>query len=299
MASHESTPSLRPSSPAERKSESMTRRRKTDTQTLAPATISEMRGVRYLHLGTPWVQGAMRLSRPDDLELEYVRRMMAWLLLREPEHATRGHAVQLGLGAASITRFCHGVLRMRTTAVELNPTVIDACRLWFALPRDGRRLRVLLDDAGRYVADPDNAGTADVLCVDAYDHEAAAPVLDDEAFYRACHRLLAAGGVMSVNLFGRDTRFAISVARIQAAFGAGRVAMLEATAEGNIIVMACKRADLPSPETLALRAAHIETRFALADLPARRWLELYMPLPPLDVPPAAAQPAGVSPDGGA
>ena len=32
--------------------------------------------------------------------------------------------MQLGLGAAAITRFCHQVLRMRTTAVELNPAVI-------------------------------------------------------------------------------------------------------------------------------------------------------------------------------
>jgi spermidine synthase len=262
----------------------ITRRKKTDLQTLAPATLSEMRGVRYLHLGSPWVQGAMRIAKPNQLELEYVRRMMAWLLLREPERTTRGHAVQLGLGSASITRFCHGVLRMRTTAVEINPTVIDACRLWFHLPKDGKRLRVLLDDAGRYVADPANAGSADALCVDAYDHEAAAPVLDDEAFYQACHRLLSDHGVMSVNLFGRDTRLALTLARIQAAFGAGRVAMLKATAEGNIIVLACKGADLPARETLALRAEQIEARFALPDLPARSWVELYMPLPPLDEP---------------
>ena len=44
---------------------------------LAPATISEADGVRYLHLGTDWVQGAMRLRKPHAIELEYVRRMMA------------------------------------------------------------------------------------------------------------------------------------------------------------------------------------------------------------------------------
>ena len=30
---------------------------------------------------------------------------------------------------------------MPTTAVEINGSVIDACRLWFALPPDGARLR--------------------------------------------------------------------------------------------------------------------------------------------------------------
>ena len=114
---------------------------------LAPATMSEADGVRYLHLGTPWVQGALRTRKPNAIELEYVQRMMAWMLLRPSRELTRGHAVQLGLGAATITRFCHGMLRMRTTAVELNPTVIAACRMWFRLPADGARLAVLNGDA--------------------------------------------------------------------------------------------------------------------------------------------------------
>lgn len=41
-----------------------------------PATITEFEGVRSLHLGTSWVQGAMRLARPDAIELEYVQMMM-------------------------------------------------------------------------------------------------------------------------------------------------------------------------------------------------------------------------------
>ena len=80
------------------------------------------------------------------IELEYVQRMMAWMLLRPSDELTHGHAVQLGLGAGAITRYCHSVLKLRTTAVELNPTVIAACRLWFHLPRDSSRLLVLLPD---------------------------------------------------------------------------------------------------------------------------------------------------------
>src|SRR5690349_6611763 len=146
-------------------------------QTLEPATMSEQDGVRYLHLGTPWVQGAMRVRKPLAIELEYVQRMMAWMLWRPAAEVDRGHAVQLGLGAAAITRFAHRVLRMRTTAVELNPTVIAACRLWFHLGPDDARLEVREDDAGRWVADPAHLATADVLSVDLYDHDAAAPVL--------------------------------------------------------------------------------------------------------------------------
>ncbi len=40
----------------------MSRANATDWPTV---TISEHAGVRYLHLDTPWVQGAMRLAKPD------------------------------------------------------------------------------------------------------------------------------------------------------------------------------------------------------------------------------------------
>jgi spermidine synthase len=256
---------------------------------LAPATISEADGVRYLHLGTPWVQGAMRINKPQVLELEYIQRMMVWMLLRPEAELTRGHAVQLGLGAAAITRYCHGMLRMRTTAVELNPSVIDACRLYFRLPQDSARLQVVNMNATDYVADADRAQTAQVLCVDLYDHDAASPVLDSELFYRRCRRLLDHGGVMTVNLFGRDASFERSARRIAAAFGVDRVWSLQATKEGNTIVVAVRHdvtkdviddASLAMPDraTLAARAQNIETRFGL---PARKWLRMIRPLPPL------------------
>jgi spermidine synthase len=243
---------------------------------LASATISESDGVRYLHLGTPWVQGAMRLRKPLALELEYVQRMMAWLLLRPLDDLPSAHAVQLGLGAGSITRFCHAKLHMRTSVVEINPEVIGACRAWFRLPHAANRLEVLQMDAADYVADPAHAGSADALCVDLYDHDAASPVLDSEDFYRGCRRLLADGGVASVNLFGRDASFARSAERIAAAFGAERMLSLRPTREGNTIVLACKDAGWPDRSTLLARADAIESRFGL---PARKWLRMIRPLP--------------------
>src|SRR5471032_592193 len=130
---------------------------------IEPATMSEYDGVRYLHLGTPWVQGAMRVRKPQVIELEYVQRMMAWMLWRPEADLAQGHAVQLGLGAASITRFTHKVMRMRTTAVEINPTVITACRMWFQLPDDDARLQVVESDAGAWVQDAAHLQSADVL----------------------------------------------------------------------------------------------------------------------------------------
>jgi hypothetical protein len=63
-----------------------------------PIDISEQAGVRYLHFGSSWVQGAMRIARPWNLELEYTREMMASLLLRDDPHWPR-KVLLIGLGA--------------------------------------------------------------------------------------------------------------------------------------------------------------------------------------------------------
>lgn len=260
----------------------MTAPRKSD---LAEATISESDGVRYLHLDTPWVQGAMLLRQPRTLVLEYVQRMMAWMLWRPQDELTQGRAVQLGLGAAAITRFTHQVLRMPTIAVELNPAVIAACRRWFRLPNDNARPRA--DDAPLTVRQADAAhwlrsadapcGQVSVLCVDLYDHEAAAPVLDDESFYADCRALLAEGGAMTVNLFGRRASFGLSMARIAAVFGAQQLWHLKPTREGNTIAVATHGVAVPDRHTLLARADNIESRYGL---PARKWLRLVQPWQP-------------------
>jgi spermidine synthase len=246
---------------------------------LPSATISEHEGVRFLHLDTPWVQGAMLIREPRVIVLEYVRRMMAWMLWRPSAEVAAGHAVQLGLGAASITRFCHSVLRMpRVTAVELNRAVISACYHGFKLPANDDQLTVIEADAGVWVADAAHQATAQVLCVDLYDHEAAAPVLDSDGFYAHCRSVLAPGGVMSVNLFGRASSFAASAARIAAVFGRDQVWSLTPTKEGNTVVIATRGVEVPGREELLARAAVIEREYGL---PARKWLKMVRPLPPL------------------
>jgi spermidine synthase len=219
----------------------------------------------------------MRIAKPKAIELDYVQRMMAWMLWRPADAVDSGHAVQLGLGAAAITRFTHQVLRMQTTAVEINPSVIAACRAWFQLGADDSRLTVVNQDAALWLADAGRPGCADVLCVDLYDHEAAAPVLDDESFYLACRDALGDGGVMSVNLFGRHSSFERSKARIESAFGADQVWQLAPTREGNSIVIAGRGVELPARELMSERAERIESRWKL---PARKWLRLLKPATP-------------------
>ena len=172
---------------------------------LPEVNFSDFGDARFLHLGTQWVQGSMLRDAPYDLELEYVRRMMVGLLFTDAGQIAKKHAMQLGLGSAALTKFCYKKLRMKTSAIEINPQVITACRLWFKLPRDDSRLRVTLADAAEEIRKPEHQGTVDLLHVDLYDDEAAAPVLDDADFYTRCRGLLTQNGVMTVNLFGRHS----------------------------------------------------------------------------------------------
>jgi spermidine synthase len=164
---------------------------------------------------------------------------------------------------------------MKTTAIELNPQVVAACRIWFKLPSDDDKLSVILGDAAEVAAHEHWQGSVDALQVDLYDHEAAAPVLDSEAFYADCRRLLTEDGCMTVNLFGRSSSYSRSLAHIVAAFGADTVWAFRPTREGNTIVLALRQPQHPQRAQLAERAETIETRWGL---PARKWLRAFKPV---------------------
>ncbi|SEA37892.1 MULTISPECIES: spermidine synthase [Acidovorax] len=252
----------------------MARKKTTDIE-LPEVSVSDDGEVRHLHLGTPWIQGSMRVAEPFEIELQYVQRMMAWLLFVEPASVTKRHAMQLGLGAGAITKFCHKKLRLCTTAIELNPQVLAVCRQWFKLPPDGPKLRVVLADAAEEIRNPMWQGTVDALAVDLYDHEAAAPVLDSPGFYADCRALLTEDGCMTVNLFGRASSFERSLQSMASAFGEEALWAFKPTREGNTVVLAQRTPSRPKRTELAARAEAIQARW---DLPSAKWMRVFKPV---------------------
>ena len=238
---------------------------------LPEVNFSDHGPIRYLHLGSEWVQGSMRLNDPYTIDLEYVQRMLAGLLFTPVQDVPQQHAMQLGLGAAALTKFCHKKLRCRTTAIEINPQVVAACRLWFKLPADDDRLSVILGDAEEVVAHDHWRHQIDHLHVDLYDHEAASPVLDSTEFYAGCRQLLTDVGVMSVNLFGRSLSYQRSLQHIIEAFSASAVWAFKPTREGNTVVLALRTPVQVERNQLALQAEQIEQLWP--DLPAKRWVK--------------------------
>lgn len=231
----------------------------------APVTLSEIDGVRYLHFGTEWVQGAMRLRKPDWPELEYAQQMMAWMLYIDAPTAI----AQLGLGTAALTKFCYRQFPAATvTAVELNPSVIAICESMFKLPASDARLSVLEMDALDFVEDPANHGAFDVLQCDLYDATARGPVLDTPEFYQACNACLTEQGIMTVNLFGDHPSYNKNLKAMKFAFD--DVICLPEVHDGNVVALCFKTRRQIDDVALAQRALDI---VATTKLPAKSWVK--------------------------
>lgn len=214
--------------------------------------VSEKRGVRYLHFGSAWIQGAMRLGSPHALELAYTREMMAGLLM-QPDAAwgTAASAgwpqriLMIGLGAASLARFVHRYLpHACCTVVEINPQVVAVARQFFHLPPESARFSIVLDDGTAVVARTDES--FDLILVDGFGPDARAGGLDTLAFYGHCRQRLSQQGLLVCNLLGRSKGFAASAERIDAAF-AGRSLVFPSCDSGNAIAFAAAGEPLLTP----------------------------------------------------
>ncbi len=251
--------------------------RKTRSAPRHAVDISEEDGVRYLHFGSEWVQGAMRIARPWSLELAYTREMMAGLLLRPADEWPRT-ALLVGLGAGSLAKFIYRQLpECRITVVEINPQVEFVARQFFKLPDDPLRLDVLIGCGADYMLS--GSKTFDTILVDGFDPEARTGPLDTLPFYQACRARLSDSGLLGVNLLGRDKTFPASVERLRQAFD-NRVAVFPSCDSGNTIAFATggKPIDV-SLEAMRERATLLKKTARLDLLPTISRLQLSNPLP--------------------
>ncbi len=197
--------------------------------------ISEERGVRYLHFGSPWIQGAMRVARPWALELEYTRDMMLPLLLR-PQSRWPGQVLLIGLGAASLPKFLYRHRPKATlTVVEIDGAVVHAATQHFKLPADPRRLAIEIAEGHEYVAATERR--FDLIVVDGYDAKCRVGMLDTLAFYCGCRARLTDEGLLVTNFLNRHRGLAAGLERMDTAFD-DRTCALPACSSGNVVAVA-------------------------------------------------------------
>lgn len=195
--------------------------------------ISEAAGVRYLHFGSSWIQGAMRIGRPFALELDYTREMMVPLLLHGDDWPRK--VLQVGLGAASVTKFLHRHRpQAKQTVIEIEPRVEAAARQFFKLPDDPARIEIRYGDGADFMAG--SKQRYDLILVDGFDADARSGRLDTLPFYLDCRARLAQDGLLCVNLLSRRRDFSKSVKRLEEAFD-GRAIAFPSCDSGNAIAL--------------------------------------------------------------
>ena len=226
--------------------------------------VSEEGGVRYLQFGIDWIQGAMRIQRPNALELNYTQEMMAGLLLREPPWPK--NALLIGLGAGSMVKFIyHKLPDTRITVVEIDPQVEIIARMHFRLPDDPLRLNIVIGDGAQYMLD--DGREFDAIFIDGFDKNGRAGVLDTLPFYQACRARLTANGLMAVNLLGRSRGFQASAGRIATAFE-GRSLVFPSCSSGNTIAFATGGEQVNvTLDELIDRAKHVQQTTGLNLMP--------------------------------
>ena len=197
--------------------------------------ISEAAGVRYLHFGSDWIQGAMRIARPHALELEYTREMMACLLWR-PDPQWPRRALLIGLGAGSLVKFLRRQRpACRISVVEIDAAVHAAAQQYFALPEQDPTLSVVIADGANALA----AGrtTYDLIMIDAFDGDGRSGRLDSLPCYADARARLTDRGLLAVNLLSRRRGHRGRIERLGEAFS-GRLLVLPANPAGNVVAFA-------------------------------------------------------------
>jgi spermidine synthase len=149
--------------------------------------------------GTP--QSHVDLDDPTHLHFEYVARMGAVIdRLRMPGQPLT--AVHLGAGAMTVPRYVEATRPgSRQQVIELEQPLVDLVRVHLPLPR-GAAIRTRIGDARATLARLPDAlvGQVDLLVADVFAGARTPAHLTTTAFYRDAARLLAADGVLLVNV---------------------------------------------------------------------------------------------------
>lgn len=226
--------------------------------------VSEIDGVRSLHLGSDTVQSSMRVKAPYDLELKYTRGMMVFLLFNKQVR----NLTMIGLGGGSVPKYIYQYLpQIACKVIEINSRIIQVARSHFFVPADEflptgeARFEVIQADGAVYVAE--HADSMQVLVIDAFDSRGIPQDLCTQAFFDDCAEALTADGMLVVNLWGSDRNFDVYLQRIEQSFQQ-RVLVMPTGRPGNIIVFGFKRApqDLRW-STLRERARALEAEYKI------------------------------------
>ncbi|HZX33715.1 MAG TPA: methyltransferase [Rhodocyclaceae bacterium] len=185
---------------------------------------------RFLYFSFAHVQSAMRIKKPDSLELAYTRKMMSFALFNpQPKRI-----LMLGLGGGSLAKFCHRHFPdAEITVIEINEHVL-AFREEFCVPQESERFRIVLGDAAEFVATAER--TFDVILVDAFDRDGFASSICNTEFYEHLKYPLADGGLIVCNLSGDANERAAHLRMLRRTFGENALSIPVGPDDNDIVI---------------------------------------------------------------
>ena len=196
-----------------------------------PVEISEMNGVRSLHIGTDTIQSSMKIGESFALELNYTKVMALCTLFNSDSKKI----FIIGLGGGSMPKFFYKHYPQSNIVVlELHPQVISAAYTYFDLP-DNSRLNVIEGDGIKYLMDKDH--TYNILLSDAFDEYGIPDVFTTIEYFMLCKSRLSNDGIFMINLWGSDSGTPSYIDIIKKVFN-NQVLSVPSGNPGNIIVMA-------------------------------------------------------------
>ena len=205
------------------------------------------------------VQSRMHILRPNELQLDYTKIMMGFLL-HNPNPCS---IAMVGLGGGSLAKFCYRHLpQCDITVVEINPHVI-AHRDTFAVPPDDHRFTVRLADAAEYFRDTDEK--FDIVLADGFDIDGLPPALCTSQFYDDCYRALNPDGMLVANLHGCHPLFEVVADRLQASFH-GALLVVDDPSATNRLAFSVKGGSRALTSLAGVRCPHSFDATAWADL---------------------------------
>lgn len=214
--------------------------------------VTELDGVRALHLGSSTIQSGMKVRDPFALELNYSRGIICFLLFSSKINSV----LTIGLGGASVTKYiwkyCPEIMQ---TVVEINAQVIAIARSHFYLPENDEKLNVIAGDGVQHLLE--NRASTDCVIIDVFDAHGIPPNCCTQDFFDSCFEVLKTDGIFVINLWGSDKNFDVYLQRIEQTF-TSRVLVMPTGKPGNIIVFGFKNPTKTTEKKLRERAKVLE-----------------------------------------
>lgn len=147
--------------------------------------------------GVQYVESRLDLGRPQSLDLDYARTMMAGFMLQpRPQRV-----LMVGLGGGQISNYLFDRFPgIEIDAVDIDPEVVRLAQRWFNVPRDEPRYRVHVDDRRLFVEKALPGVLWDMIILDAFRGVFVPYHLKTVEFYQAVLARLSPGGVVVANL---------------------------------------------------------------------------------------------------